>query len=183
MKIGYARTSTTDQKAGFEAQIKQLDALDCERIYREQASSVAERPQLDRLLDSLRGDDHVIVTKLDRLARSVIDLGNILKTIDEAGASIQIVDLGVDTSTPTGKLMLNVMGSIAQFEREMMLERQKVGIEKAKLEGKYKGRPGVTFSLQQVEKLKNQGLNMGQVAAELGVTRQAIYKRLKEAAQ
>lgn len=177
MKIGYARTSTLDQIAGFESQVKELKALGCERILKEQVSSVSERRELERALDALRKGDQLIVTKLDRLARNVVHLGQIVQCIQEAGASLHIVNMGLDTSTATGKLMLNVLGSVAQFEREMMLERQREGIAKAKVEGKYKGAKR-SFSDERLAKLKSEGKSMAAIARELGVTRQALYKRL-----
>lgn len=177
MMIGYARTSALEQEAGFKAQLKELKALGCERIFKEQVSSVAERPQLDAALASLRPGDVFVVTKLDRLARSVVHLGKLLETIETAGAAIRIVNLGIDTTTPTGKLMLNVLGSVAQFEREMMLERQREGIQRAKREGKYKGSKA-KFSRKRVDQLKAQGLSISAIAREIGVSRQAIYDKL-----
>ena len=138
MIIGLARTSTLEQIAGLEAQIRDLEAYGCERVFKEQVSSVAEREQLEAALNTLREGDKLVCTKLDRLARSVQHLGQIIERINSAGASLVILDMGgtaVDTSNPTGKLILNVMSSVAQFEREMMLERQREGIAKAKAEG------------------------------------------------
>jgi DNA invertase Pin-like site-specific DNA recombinase len=177
MLIGYARTSTLEQEAGLDAQVRDLRGLGCKRIYSEQASSVSERPELEALLKSLRKGDKLIVTKLDRLARSVIHLGQIVERIQEAGADLQIVAMGVDTSTATGKLMLNVLGSVAQFEREMMLERQREGIQKAKAEGKYKGKKA-KFSTDRALDLKRQGKSLRQIAENFGVSKQAVQQRL-----
>lgn len=142
MIYGYARTSTVDQKAGLEAQMAELRTAlrhPCQ-LHAEEASAVGERPVLDGILAKLQKGDQLVVTKLDRLARSVVHLGQLLEQIHAAGASLRILNLGMDTSTPTGKLMLNVLGSVAQFEREMMLERQADGIAAAKAAGVYKGR-------------------------------------------
>jgi DNA invertase Pin-like site-specific DNA recombinase len=177
VKIGYARTSTLEQVAGFEAQVKELKSLGCERVLKEQVSSIAARPQLERALDSLRKGDVLIVTKLDRLARNVVHLGQIVERIQKAGASLRIVSMGLDTGTATGKLMLNVMGSVAQFEREMMLERQREGIARAKAEGKYRGGKR-SFSDERLAALRASGMSMAAIARELGVTRAALYKRL-----
>jgi DNA invertase Pin-like site-specific DNA recombinase len=177
MQIGYARTSTLEQVAGFEAQVKELKALGCERLFKEQVSSIAARPQLERALDALRKGDVLIVTKLDRLARNVVHLGQIVDRVQKAGASLRIISMGLDTGTATGKLMLNVMGSIAQFEREMMLERQREGIARAKAEGKYKGGKR-SFSDERLAALRAAGMSMAAIARELGVTRAALYKRL-----
>ena len=127
MLIGYARTSTTDQHAGFEAQLVELKAYGCERMYQEQVSAVASRQELERAIDMLREGDKLVVTKLDRLARNVMHMGELLQQIEAKGAGLVILSLGsetVDTSTATGKLILNMMVSVAQFEREMMKERQ-----------------------------------------------------------
>jgi hypothetical protein len=137
MLIGYARTSTLEQEAGLAAQVRDLEALGCERITKEQTSSVGKRVGLETLMETLREGDTLVVTKLDRLARSVTHLWNIIGTLEGKGVALRIVNLGIDSSTPTGKLMLNVMGGVAQFEREMMLERQREGIAKAKRDGKY----------------------------------------------
>ena len=137
MLIGYARTSTLEQMAGFDAQVRNLEGAGAERIFREQVSSVAERPQLALALDFLRAGDVLLVTKLDRLARSTANLLEIVQSIEAKGATLRILDLNLDTATATGRLMLTMIGAIAQFEREMMLERQREGIAKAKAAGKY----------------------------------------------
>ena len=118
MLIGLARTTTLEQVSGLEGQIRDLEAHGRERIVKEQVSSVAEREQLEIALGMLRDGDKLVVTKLDRLARSVQHLGQIIERINSAGASLVILDMGgtaVDTSNPTGKLILNVMSSVAQF--------------------------------------------------------------------
>src|SRR6187455_3297627 len=140
MIIGYARTSTIDQTAGFESQLRELESVKCQKIFREQTSSVGARPQLETALEFMREGDVLVVTKLDRLARSVADLMRIIQSLEQKGAALRVLNLGMATSTPTGKLMLTVLGGIAQFEREMMLERQREGVAKAKAAGKYKGR-------------------------------------------
>ena len=141
MKLGYARTSTVDQVAGFEAQIAALTALGCTRIYQEQVSSVGERPELAAALDYLREGDQLVVTKLDRLARSTRHLLDLVERVQAKGASLSIQNLGsLDPSTVSGKLMLTVLGAIATFEREMMLERQREGIGAAKAAGESQGR-------------------------------------------
>lgn len=184
MLIGIARTSTLEQKAGLEAQLRELEAYGCEKIYQEQVSSVAEREQLNAALSSLRSGDKLVVTKLDRLARSVKHLGEIVETINKADASLVILDMGgtaIDTSNPTGKLILNVMSSVAQFEREMMLERQREGIAKAKAEGKYKGRkPTARAKTEMVLLAKKQGLSPTQIMRDLGISKTSYYRILEE---
>src|SRR5690606_41482934 len=117
MLIGYARTSTLDQVAGFEAQRRDLEAAGCQKIFAEQVSSVGNRVQLKAALDYLREGDILVVTKLDRLARSVRDLMEIVDTIEAKGAGLRILGMNLDTTTPTGRLMLQVLGAVAEFER------------------------------------------------------------------
>jgi len=140
MLVGYARTSTTEQEAGLEAQRRDLRACGCEEVFEEQVSSVQRREELEKALKFVRKGDAMVVSKLDRLARSVPDLVKIMGRLEEKGASLRILAMNLDTDTPTGRLLINLVGSIAQFEREIMLERQREGIAKAKEEGKYKGR-------------------------------------------
>src|SRR5208283_6011145 len=128
MIIGYARTSTAEQTAGLEAQQRDLLAAGVERAFSEQTSSVGSRPALEEALDFIRAGDVLVVTKLDRLARSVRDLCDIVDRIERKGASLRILAMSLDTATSAGRLMLNVFGSVAQFEREVMLERQREGI-------------------------------------------------------
>jgi DNA invertase Pin-like site-specific DNA recombinase len=179
MLIGYARTSTLEQEAGLEAQLRDLKALGCEKVFQEQTSSIGPRPALEQALEFVREGDVLVVTKLDRLARSVTHLGSIIEALEAKGVALRIVNLGVDTSTPTGKLMLNVLGGVAQFEREMMLERQREGIAKAKDEGKYKGRkPTAKAKSEEIKALAAQGLSMGQIAARLGVGKGSVHRVL-----
>ncbi|TGN36883.1 recombinase family protein [Paracoccus liaowanqingii] len=123
MQIGYARTSTLDQTAGLEAQQRDLHKAGCDKVFTEQVSSVdvTARQKLAEALEFIREGDTLIVTKLDRLARSVAHLHEVLTAITNKGAALKILDMGIDTSTPTGKLMLNIMGGVAEFERSIML--------------------------------------------------------------
>src|SRR5262249_52440584 len=135
MLVGYARTSTTEQCAGLESQLTELKAAGCEKVFKEQVSSVGERAQLTAALDFIREGDTRVATNLDRLARRVAHLVEMTEWVKAKGAHLQVLAMGLDTSNATGRLMLNVIGSVAQFEREMMLERQREGIAKAKAEG------------------------------------------------
>jgi DNA invertase Pin-like site-specific DNA recombinase len=183
VKIGYARTSTVEQVAGLEAQERALEAAGVEKLFSERVSSVAKRDQLEAALDYVRDGDSIIVTKLDRLARSVADLVGITERMRDKGATLVILDMNLDTSSPTGKLMLNLLGSIAQFERELMLERQREGIAKAKTEGKYKGRaPTARRKAAEVAKLKAEGLKAEDIAGRLGISRASVYRVLSEVA-
>lgn len=183
MLVGYARTSTVVQDAGLEAQQRELEAYGVDEVYHEQVSSVGDRAQLEAAVRSLREGDKLVVTKLDRLARSVRHLGDLLETLESKGAGLVILSMGgqqIDTSTATGKLMLNVMSSVAQFEREMMLERQREGVAKAKADGKYKGRkPTAMAKAQSVKALVASGMSKQQVAEQLGIGVASVYRALK----
>jgi DNA invertase Pin-like site-specific DNA recombinase len=179
--VGYARTSTLDQTAGIEAQERELFALGCDKIFREQVSSVdmPERTQLTEAIAYLREGDVLVVTKLDRLARSVRHLLDVLKEVTDKGANLRIIGLGIDTATPTGRLMLNLLGSIAEFERDIMLERQREGIAKAKAAGKYKGRkPTAQAKAAEVMKLHKAGVGASEIARQVGIGRASVYRIL-----
>jgi DNA invertase Pin-like site-specific DNA recombinase len=181
--VGYARTSTIEQKAGFEAQQRDLTTAGCTKVFKEQVSSIDKsRPQLDSALDYVREGDTLVVTKLDRLARSMTDLVRITSQLKDKGVELRIIALNLDTSTPTGKLMLNMLGSIAEFERELMLERQREGIAAAKADGKYKGRaPTARRQSDEVVRLKAEGKTVDAIVTELGVSRSSVFRILKAA--
>ena len=178
MKIGYARQSTTNQKNGLENQISQLQKNKCEKIFSEEISSVAnKRPEFTKALEFCREGDTLLVTSLSRFARSISDLWKNLEIIQSKGADLQILDMNLDTSSPTGKLLLNLMGSIYQFEREILLERQMVGIAKAKLEGKYKGRKPLSKVIrEQIKSLKKKGIPAPEISQELGIGIASVYR-------
>lgn len=183
MLVGYARTSTLDQKAGLEGQERELTGAGCERLFIEQVSSVdvRAREKLAEALSFVREGDTLVVTKLDRLARSVAHLLEILNTLTERGAALRILNMGIDTSTPTGKLMLTVLGGVAEFEREIMLERQREGIAKAKAAGKYKGRKATARAKAgEVMKLHQEGVGGTEIAKRLGIGRASVYRILSE---
>jgi DNA invertase Pin-like site-specific DNA recombinase len=182
MILGYARTSTVEQEAGLEAQHRDLAAAGAEKVFAEQTSSVGARPQLEAALDYLREGDSLVVSKLDRLARSVRNLCDIVDRIEAKKASLRILAMNLDTATPTGRLMLNVIGSVAQFEREMMLERQREGIAKAKCEGRYKGRaPTARAKAADIHRLAGEGVTREKIADQLGIGVASVYRVLKAA--
>ncbi|WP_339744165.1 recombinase family protein [uncultured Maricaulis sp.] len=177
MIIGYARTSTADQEAGLAAQERDLAAVGAEKVFAEQASSVARRDGLEQALDYLREGDQLTVTKLDRLARSIRDLMDIVERVNAKGASLRILAMDLDTASATGKLMLGILGSVAEFEREIMLERQREGIAKAKAEGKYKGRaPTAQRQASEVLRLLGSGMTEVAVADALGISRSSVQR-------
>jgi len=181
MIIGYARTSTAEQVAGFEAQIRELQSAGCEKIFQEQVSSVAERAQLLSAIDFAREGDVFTVTKIDRLARSVGDLVRILESLEAKKVGVRILNLGMDTRGPTGKLIVNVLGCVAQFEREMMLERQREGIAKAHAEGKYRGRKRTDSGKRfEVLRLAAEGVTRKAIGEQIGISEATVYRILKE---
>jgi DNA invertase Pin-like site-specific DNA recombinase len=179
MLVGYARTSTVTQDAGLEAQERDLKAIGVEKLFTEQVSSVAERAQLEAALDFCRARDALVVTRLDRLARSIRDLCAIVDRLEAKGVSLRILGMGLDTATANGRLMLNVLGSVAQFEREVMLERQREGIAKAKSEGKFKGRaPTARRKAEEVKALDKSGMTRLEIAGRLGMSERSVYRVL-----
>ena len=184
MLIGLARTSTLEQVEGLEGQVRDLEAYGCKRVFKEQVSSTAEREQLETGLGILRAGDKLVVTKLDRLAKSVQHLSQIIKKINSVGASLVILDMGgtaVDTSKPTGNLILNVMSSIAHFERAMMLERQREGIAKAKADGRYLGRKPTARAKTDLVKLAlDKGISKAQICRDLDISKTSLYRIIGE---
>lgn len=186
MLVGYCRSSTSEQLAGLEAQEQQLRATSCTKIFREMVSSVAARVQLDAALDFVREGDVFVVTRLDRLARSTTDLLSIVGKLEEKGVGLRILDFGgseMDTKSPSGRMLLTMFAAVAEFERAVMLSRQKDGIAKAKAAGKYRGRaPTARAKAQQVRDMKAAGAGASEIAVALGIGRASVYRVLAEAA-
>ena len=178
--LGYARSSTAHQKFGLEAQIEELRAAGCTRIFSETVSSIdSNRTQLQAALQFLRAGDRFVCTRPDRLARNTSELLRIVEQLSQNGVAVQILSMNIDTSTPTGKLLLTLMASIATFERELMLERQLSGIAAAKAAGKYKGRiPTARAKTDDVINLNRQGTSAAAIAKELGISRASVYRIL-----
>jgi DNA invertase Pin-like site-specific DNA recombinase len=184
---GYARTSTVSQIAGLSDQVDKLKTAGCsdQTIYQERISSVkmADRVEFAKVLGKLKTGDVLVFTSLSRVARSMIHMIEIEAAVAAAGASIRILDMNVDTSTPQGRLTFNLFGSIAQFERENMLERQKVGIAAAKEEGKYKGRaPTAQAKAGKVLSMLAKGVAKQDVAAACNIGIASVYRIIKAAA-
>lgn len=183
VSIGYARTSTEEQLAGLEAQLRDLAQAGCAKVFQEQVSSVGDRPQLHAALEYAREGDTLIVTKLDRLARSARHLSELVDRLEAKGVSLRILNFGgdpVDTRGAAGRLILNMFAAMAQFEREMMLERQREGIAKAKAEGKYKGRkPTARAKTEDVLRLSREGKTVAQIARALDIGRASVYRALE----
>jgi len=171
-----------EQQAGLDAQIRDLKAAGCDKIFSEQVSAVGKRPQLEAALDFIREGDTLLVTKLDRLARSTQHLLEVADRVKTKGADLCILNLGADTSTATGRLMFTVIGAVACFERELMLERQREGVARAKAEGKYKGRkPTARARAAEIATLKADGVRPVDIARRLGIGRASVYRVLAAA--
>lgn len=183
--VGYARTSTVEQVAGLEAQVAELEAIGCTKVFKEHVSSVdAQRPQLTSALGWVREGDTFIVTRPDRLARSVSALLKIVDELKRRNIHVRILSMGVDTSSATGTLMLQVLAAVSEFERNIMLERQRAGIAKAKAEGRYKGRtPTARMKSEEVLRLKAAGMSVVNIVRSTGVSRASIYRALSETLQ
>jgi DNA invertase Pin-like site-specific DNA recombinase len=179
MLIGLARTSTLDQEAGLEAQKKALTKAGVEKLFIEQTSSVGPRPVLEGAIEFSRDGDVLVATDLSRVARSVMDFCRIQARLAAKGVELRVLNIGMDTSTPTGKLMLNVVAAVAQFEREMMLERQREGVAKAKAEKRYKGRaPTARAKAEQVKSLAAQNIKKRHIALQLGISERSVFRIL-----
>ena len=179
--IGYARVSTAEQDAGLDAQLRDLKAAGVTRMFSEKVSSVAHRAQLIMALDYVREGDTLVVSKMDRLARSTSDLLSIVAQLEAKGCCLRILAMQgggeLDTCSPTGRLMLTLLGAVAEFERGIMLERQREGIAKAQAEGKYKGRaPTARNQAAQVEALKAEGVRPIDIARQLAMSRASVYR-------
>jgi DNA invertase Pin-like site-specific DNA recombinase len=181
MLVGYARTSTTDQIAGYEDQIAHLTKLGIEKVFAEQASAVASRPQLEACLDFLREGDILIVTRLDRLCRSTAHFCEVFDRLERKGVAIRVLDLGIDTSNPTGRMVAEIVVAVAGFERRLLLERQRVGIAAAKAEGKYRGRvPTARRRFHEVIDLHQAGVRPDEIAAKLAISRSSVFRALRD---
>lgn len=179
--VGYARTSTREQQAGLDVQLAELSRAGCSKVFTEQVSSVAigRRHELDRALEYVREGDVFVITKIDRLARSLPHLLATIQRLEDKGVALRILSLSIDTSTPQGRLMLNVMGAVAEFERSLMLERQADGIAAAKAAGKYKGRvPTARRKAEAILSMADAGLPRSEVARRAGVSVASVYRVL-----
>lgn len=175
--IGYARVSTTGQS--LDAQLNALS--NCDKIFQEKISGAKDdRPQLQLMLEFVREGDSVVVTKLDRLARNTRHLLEIAELLSHKKVTLKIQNLGIDTGTPTGKLMLTMVGAIATFERELMLERQAEGIALAKQRGSYKGRkPTAMLKINLVVPMLEEGIPKAEIAKKAGISVSSVQRIAK----
>ena len=181
--VGYGRTSTAEQSAGLEAQIAELEAAGCTRIFSEQVSGAdTARPELQAALDWVRAGDVFVVTKPERLARNVIDLLGIVERLRAKGVTVRILAMHLDTGNPTSNLILTILAGVGSWEREIMLERQRAGIAKAKAEGRYRGRsPTARAKTPEVMQMKAEGKTVAQIASSVGISRASVYRAFAEA--
>jgi DNA invertase Pin-like site-specific DNA recombinase len=175
--IGYARVSTTDQDLGIQEAA--LKAAGCEVIRAEKRSgtTTAGRDELRTVLEFLRKGDVLMVTRIDRLARSIGDLQDIVRAVKAKGAALKATEQPIDTSTAAGKCFLDMLGVFAEFETNLRKERQLEGIAKAKEAGVYKGRPA-SIDVAQVRQLKTDGVSPSEIARRLGIGRASVYRAL-----
>ena len=178
MKIGFARQSTTTQKFGLEHQMELLTQEGCEKIFYEEVSALAsKRPEFESAIEFAREGDLLVVTTLSRFGRSLKNILENVARLEAKSVGFKILDLNIDTSTPSGKLTFNMFASIYQFERDIMLERQAVGIARAKAEGKYVGRQDTARRKQsKIVELHQQGLKPSIIARELNIGVASVYR-------
>jgi DNA invertase Pin-like site-specific DNA recombinase len=189
MRIGYGRVSTRDQNP--DAQEDALNAANCDRIFIDKASGkLASRPELDKALIVAREDDQFVITKLDRLGRSLKNLIELSDRLNKQGVALVVLDQGIDTSTPVGRMFFHILGAIAEFEHALMVERTKEGLEAARARGRVGGRKQalrpreVELAQSMYDELGDDGKRKHTVqgiADELGVARTTIYRYLERA--
>lgn len=185
MKIGYIRISTQDQN--YNLQEDALNKLGCEMIFRETVSGVKkERPQLKKLLEQIRKGDVVVVYKLDRLGRSLKHLLEIVEILNSKSVALQSLNDNIDTTTPQGRLFFNISASFAEFEKDLIRERTKAGLEAARERGRKGGRrKGLSKEAQQkailAENYYNEGIkSVNEIASDLSISKMTLYKYLRE---
>lgn len=176
MKIGYARVSTDDQN--LDLQRDALSAAGVERIFADTASGVrASRPELTRALDHVRRGDTLVVWRLDRLGRSLKELLAIVEQLAAAGVALESLTEKIDTGTASGELVFHIFGSIAQFERRLMVERTRAGLQAARARGRVGGRPGVPDeTVQAIQALSKTDRTPAEICKALKISRSTFYK-------
>lgn len=178
MKLGYARVSTSEQQESLSNQKKQLEDCGCERIYTEVASGAkSRRPALSEAMKYARENDCIVVTRLDRLGRTTLDTLRTVQELDDRGIRVEALDVNLDTATPAGKLVLNVIASLAQWERDLLIERTQEGLAHARSQGRVGGRPPIPEETQQaVLASLDTGLSPKQVATAFGTSRSSVAR-------
>ncbi len=176
--VGYARVSTVGQS--LDVQLEKLSPI-CDKVFKEKKSgTTAQRPQLKACLSYLRDKDTLVITKLDRLARSTFHLTQIAESLKEQGIGLKVLDQAIDTTTPTGKLLFDVLAAISEFETAIRNERQIEGIEQAKKRGVQFGRqPKVTKEqIEEMRRKRKEGTLIKKLMAEYGLSKASVYRLL-----
>ena len=179
--VGYARVSTLDQD--HTTQKERLKGAGCEKVFSEKQSGTTKknRKELEECLEYLREADTLVITKIDRLARSARDLHNLVYELEEKAISLMVLDQNIDTRTSTGKAFLGMLATFAEFETNIRKERQLEGIAKAKEKGVYKGRKATAQALKpQMLELLADGMSKPKIAIKLGVSVASVYNVLKK---
>lgn len=179
MIVGYARVSSSGQN--LDVQQEQLAAAGCEKIFAEKRSGCTTegRDALADAIDFVRDGDVLAITRLDRLARSVIDLHQIIVRLAQKGCGLRVLQQsGIDTTTSTGKLTLSILGAVAEFETDIRKERQRDGIERAKANGVYRGRQS-SIDVERLRALKAAGMKPAAIARDMGIGRASVYRLLQ----
>ncbi len=181
-KIGYARVSSTGQS--LDVQLEKLNHVGCQRIYQEKRSGrTSNRPEFQSCMNYLREGDTLVITRLDRLARSVVHLAQLAKRFEHEKINLIVIDQNINTRTSTGRLMFNMLASIAEFENDLRTERQAEGIAKAKENGVKFGRPAKLNEqiCHAIHTRRTEGATIGQLAKEFELGEATIYRALKMA--
>ena len=179
MKVGYARVSSIGQN--LDAQISSLKKYGCEKIFQEKVSgtSTEKREELKKCLEFVREGDELVVTRVDRCSRSVLDLQMIVKELNEKGVTLTATEQPISTKDATSKCFLDMLSVFAEFETNLRRERQMDGIRIAKQKGKFKGRVA-KIDVKQIQKLKNEGLGASEIARQMNIERTSVYRLLKK---
>lgn len=176
---GYARVSTTDQNPAIQEEVLYKAGCITVKSERMSGTTLKGRENLNLLLEFISEGDTLVVTRIDRLARSVKDLQDIVHLLREKGAHLQATEQPIDTSTAAGNAFLSMLGVFAEFETSLRRERQLEGIAKAKAEGKYKGRKATAQQhREKIQQLSAEGIAKKEIAAQLGISRASVYRQL-----
>ena len=176
-KVGYARVSSLSQSTDIQKEALTKAGCNPVRTEKKSGSTTEGRTELATIIDFLQEGDVLCVHKLDRLGRNTRDVLNLVHELSERGCSLQVLEPAIDTSGPMGTMMLTVLGMVSEMELGFIKERQRAGIEKAKANGVYKGRP-MSLDHDKIKQLKAEGMGATAIARELGCSRGAIYKAL-----
>ena len=178
--IGYARVSSNDQDTSIQAAALRKAGCAVVRVEKASGKSREGRDELASILEFIRPGDVLVVTKLDRLGRNTRDALNLVHELDERGACLRVLEPAIDTCGPMGRIVLTVLGMVAEMELSFLKDRQRAGIEAAKAKGIYKGRPP-TFDRAKILELRKQGMGATAIAEAVGCKRGNVYKALKTA--